>query len=280
MIASQLYSSAVPSGDVCQGPLKVRHRVLLLASGLAECGLLVAGLEDIADVLCIKGAANALGILEARMVDLIIVDASDSGREFCVRVRAFSRYADIPVLVVAPRDPFFGGPQWLRAGADGWLEMPVSRPRLLAQVETLLVNRGRPGDRGDMPDIFREAGLYGRGADACLWEPLHEVILRQLPNTTLDVSGLARALYMSRATLYRKITEVSSMTPAALITQVRLDRAASLLVSTGHPIAEISRMVGFCTRNGLGKAFIKRFGVSPREYRKGASDKYAGHSRN
>jgi len=58
------------------------------------------------------------------------------------------------------------------------------------------------------------------------------------------------------------------MTPAALITRLRLERAASLLTSTDHPVTEISRMVGFRTRNGFGKAFIKCFGVSPSEYRR------------
>ncbi|HEV2479364.1 MAG TPA: DNA-binding response regulator [Puia sp.] len=248
------------------------YRVLSLVPGYSECGTLTTGLKEIAEMLSIKNTAEAFRVLETRIIHLMIVEDSDNSYEFCLRIKGFTRYAHIPVLVLMPRDSLLARLRWLRAGADACLEMPVSRPYLLAQVDNLLVNRVRLRDHFGASGISqREASQPGPGADAALWERLNRVIVQQLSNAALDVSQLARELHMSRPTLYRKITEISKMTPAALITQCRLDMAASLLASTGHPVTEVSRMVGFCTRNGLGKAFVKRFGVSPTEYRRKAA---------
>lgn len=271
MIASQPYSIAAARRSACSDEVIRRPRALLLVSGLAECGILATGLKEIVDVMAIKNTTEAMRLLDARVVQLVVVGDCDNHYEFCSRVKRFSQYAYIPVLAVIPRDSLSARLRWLRAGADACLEMPVSLPYLLAQVDNLLVNRALLRAQFDASGFLaREAGLSvpGAGADGILWEQLNQAIMQHLANTALNVSHLARELHMSRPTLYRKITEISRMTPAALITHVRLERAASLLVSTVHPVSEISRMVGFCTRNGFGKAFTKCFGVSPSEYRR------------
>src|SRR6185437_1195188 len=269
MIASQPYSTVAPCRNSSPDEVIRRPRALLLVSGLADSGILAAGLKEIVDVMAIKNTAEAMRLLEARIVHLVVVEDCDNNYDLCSHVRQSSQYAYIPVLVVIPRDSFSARLRWLRAGADACLEMPVSRPYLLAQVDNLLVNRARLRAQFETADLsWQETGGPGPGDDGVLWWRLNQAILQQLPNAALNVSQLARELHMSRPTLYRKITEISKMTPAALITRVRLDRAASLLASTGYPVTEISRMVGFCTRNGLGKAFTKRFGVSPSEYRR------------
>ncbi|HWB90625.1 MAG TPA: helix-turn-helix domain-containing protein [Puia sp.] len=246
-----------------------RHCVLLVASGRTECSILATGLKDVADVLSIKNTADALHVLETRIIHLIIVEASGNNHDLCGRIKGVFQYAHIPVLVLIHRDALSTRLQWLRVGADACLDTPVFPPHLLAQVENLLANRAR------LKDHFETFGLLQRkndpavpGPDTVLWERLNRLIMLQLSNATLDVSLLARELHMSRPTLYRKITEISNMTPAALITQTRLDKAALLLATTGHPVTEVSRMVGFCTRNGFGKAFSRRFGVTPSEYRR------------
>ena len=96
---------------------------------------------------------------------------------------------------------------------------------------------------------------------------LNDLIAAYHPNPNFDVEDLARLLYMSRPTLYRKIGEVSPFTPNELITTARLDSAAGLLVSTDHTIAEIALMAGFHSRSNFGQAFYRRYKATPKAFR-------------
>ncbi len=71
---------------------------------------------------------------------------------------------------------------------------------------------------------------------------------------------------MSRATLYRKIKEISNLSPNELINVARLKIAAELLANQEHKIYEVSERVGFNSYRQFGRNFHKQFGVFPSEY--------------
>ena len=54
------------------------------------------------------------------------------------------------------------------------------------------------------------------------------------------------------------------------ISELRLDRAAELLVGTAHSVSYVSERVGFGDANYFSTAFKARFGLSPRQYRERA----------
>jgi AraC-like DNA-binding protein len=95
---------------------------------------------------------------------------------------------------------------------------------------------------------------------------LHDFLLENMQNSSLNVGHLAKALYMSRPTLYRKIKAITDLTPNELINRARLKQAADLLESGDYKVFEIAQMVGFNSQSSFGKAFIKHFLVTPTEY--------------
>ena len=56
------------------------------------------------------------------------------------------------------------------------------------------------------------------------------------------------------------------------ISELRLDRAAELLVGTAHSVSYVSERVGFGDANYFSTAFKARFGLSPRQYRERAKN--------
>jgi AraC-like DNA-binding protein len=95
---------------------------------------------------------------------------------------------------------------------------------------------------------------------------LHDFLFENMQNSSLNVGHLAKALYMSRPTLYRKIKAITDLTPNELINRARLKQAADLLESADYKVFEIAQMVGFNSQSSFGKAFIKHFKVTPTEY--------------
>ena len=97
---------------------------------------------------------------------------------------------------------------------------------------------------------------------------LNDYLFDNLQNNALNVGALAKSMYMSRPTLYRKIKSITDLTPNELINLARLKQAAGLLESADYKVFEIAKMVGFNSQSSFGKAFVKHFKVTPTEYQR------------
>ena len=84
----------------------------------------------------------------------------------------------------------------------------------------------------------------------------------------IDLAQLASIAKMSPyyyAHLFKKQTGFS---PIEYVINARIDRAKILLVHTKQPIAEIAYLLGYASSNSFINIFVKRIGMSPRQYRK------------
>lgn len=88
-----------------------------------------------------------------------------------------------------------------------------------------------------------------------------------IENTELKVEDIANAMYMSAATLQRKVHALLGMSVTAYLKLYRLKRAAYLLRNEEVPIAEIADRVGFGSQAYFSQCFKKLFGVTPKAYK-------------
>jgi AraC-like DNA-binding protein len=82
----------------------------------------------------------------------------------------------------------------------------------------------------------------------------------------LTVEELSRHLFMSRASLYNKIIQLTGETPVEFIRSIKLNKAAELLKNSDMKIAQIGYAVGFSTPNYFARAFKAKFNLLPSEY--------------
>ena len=83
----------------------------------------------------------------------------------------------------------------------------------------------------------------------------------------INVSDIAEHLGISRAYLnYVFQNELGQSIQQCLIS-FRMHKAANLLVSTTLTIKEISHAIGYADQLTFSKAFKKKFGSSPKQYR-------------
>jgi len=71
---------------------------------------------------------------------------------------------------------------------------------------------------------------------------------------------------MSRSTLYRKIKDMTNLSPNEFINIARLKKAAELLKTDNYKIFEVSAMVGYNSGISFGRNFQKQFKMTPSEY--------------
>jgi AraC-like DNA-binding protein len=114
----------------------------------------------------------------------------------------------------------------------------------------------RHGDsRADAVPAGRNRFLLGRAI----------AILRRRSGEPLQLSDVAGALDMSPFQLIGLFKREFGLTPYALLTQIRLNAACSLM-KRGRPLAECAIAAGFYDQAALTKHFRARFAVTPAQF--------------
>ena len=105
-------------------------------------------------------------------------------------------------------------------------------------------------------------------ADELFLQRVDDIIQSHIADEKLDVDMIAAKMNLSRPTLYRKINEISEMTPNEWIKITRLRRAAELILQGDLKIYEIAEAVGFNSQSYFSRTFAKHFHMSPTQYAK------------
>ncbi|MCC5866669.1 MAG: helix-turn-helix transcriptional regulator [Wenzhouxiangella sp.] len=92
-------------------------------------------------------------------------------------------------------------------------------------------------------------------------------VLLHLTDPDFSVDQLASRLGLSRSVLYRQVAELTESSPAELIREIRLDEAMTQLLETDHQVSCIAYATGFRSVSSFSRAFTKKMGMSPRQWR-------------
>lgn len=95
------------------------------------------------------------------------------------------------------------------------------------------------------------------------------VRLQASPDPPPSLDALARESGLSRFHFHRVFREVVGETPKQYALRLRLERAALRLLIDSASILDVALDAGFQSHETFSRAFRKRFGASPRDYREG-----------
>jgi AraC-like DNA-binding protein len=156
------------------------------------------------------------------------------------------------------------------AGADAYVPKPFNLDVLLARIRNLLESRKKLRELyGKPPDqIISEAGSQPRMnlIDQEFLNKIIRLIEENLPDTRFDIDQLSDKLKVSRRQLYRKVKALTNQTVHDFITDIRLKKAAALLLAGEFTISEIAYKVGYSEPANFSRSFTRRYGKSPKKY--------------
>jgi transcriptional regulator GlxA family with amidase domain len=180
------------------------------------------------------------------------------------------RLAERYPAVSVERDPIFvrDGNVYTSAGVTAGMDLALAlveedlgRKTALEAARWLVLFVKRPGGQSQF-----SARLAAQTADR---EPLREVqdwIDGNL-EADLSVAALAERAHMSERNFARAFRRELGLTPAAYVEVARIEAARMSLESTGAPVEVVAREAGFGTVETMRRAFHRRLGVGPAEYR-------------
>jgi transcriptional regulator GlxA family with amidase domain len=170
-----------------------------------------------------------------------------------------------PIFLCDTRD---GRAVWTSAGVTAGIDLSLAlieedcgHAVAMQAARRLVVFMKRPGGQSQ----FSEA-LAAQTSAGGTFDTLHGWMAANL-HTELSVERLAQAANMSPRTFARRYAEAVGRTPARTVSAMRVEAAAHALVQSHRPLKRIAADCGFGSEQNLRRAFERRYGVLPLEYR-------------
>jgi transcriptional regulator GlxA family with amidase domain len=92
-------------------------------------------------------------------------------------------------------------------------------------------------------------------------------IRARLGDADFGVTELADAVAQDRSHLFRRVRQVTGLSPSELLRRLRVEEAARLLLTNTGSVADVAFSVGFRSVSHFFRCFNERYGVTPSEYR-------------
>lgn len=160
------------------------------------------------------------------------------------------------------------GPLWTSAGVTAGIDLALKlveddhgRELALKVARRLVVFLKRPGGQSQF-----SAHLAAQIATEERIQSIQHWILDHLP-LDLTLNTLASRCAMSVRNFSRVFLQEAGTTPADFVEMARVDAARRLLEDTDTPLQRVASGCGFANPDTMRKAFLRRIGTGPSEYR-------------
>lgn len=224
------------------------------------------------NILTINKASDAVSVMEETEPNIILCDVMMpglSGIDFVREIKSNEKTAHIPLVLISAKHEVEEQIEGINAGAELYITKPFNVDYLKTSVKHLISRKEALKDYFSSPLSAFEVdnGKLTHKANKKLLKDILYIINKNIRNKDLSVNFIATKMNMSNRNLYRKVGEISDISIADMIRDCRLHVAVDLLVKSKSTIDEIIFKSGFTNRVSFFKAFSKKYGCTPKEYR-------------
>lgn len=216
-----------------------------------------------------SNSEQALEVLKEENIQLVISDIVMPGMDgftLCKSLKTHLETSHIPVILLTSKSALKSKMKGLECGADAYIEKPFSIKHLKIHIVNLLENRRHILEHYASSPLAHIKSIVSTKTDETFINKLDKVIYENMADPDLNVETLAEIMHMSRSTLYRKIRDISNLSPNELINITRLKKSAELLKTGKYRIFEVAETVGYNSPTSFGRNFQKQFEMTPSDY--------------
>ena len=196
--------------------------------------------------------------------DILMPDVD--GFEFCRRIRKDERTSHIPILLLTALGSREHEIEGLSLGADDYITKPFDLVILQTKVENILSVRQSLKQKYSGEMFLQPRNIILSSPDERFLQKAINVVENNISDPDLDIDRFATEIGVSRMQLYRKLHAMTEMTVKEFVRDIRLKRAAQLLVQKKMNVSEVAYAVGFKDLSHFRKSFKQEFNMSATEY--------------
>lgn len=217
---------------------------------------------------------EALEKIEYEKPELIVTDAVMpvmDGFELVRRIRSNSESNDIPIIMLTALTNEEDNLKGIKAGAEAYIQKPFSPNMLITRISKLLEQRDKlkVSYAKEVVGKVSTPEVLINEADRRLREQMEAWMKSHISDTQVTADSFAQGLGYGRTNFFKKVKQLTGMSPNDYIKKIRMEEAASLLINTNMTAAEVAFKCGFEDQYYFSKSFKKYYGLPPSQYRKG-----------
>lgn len=199
--------------------------------------------------------------------DLIITDVIMpimDGIEFCKKIRNNEKLRQTPIIMLTakalPKDRVKG----IQIGVDAYVTKPFDKEEL----EAIVAQQLKKNDLSKLQTVAATPEKEQKNLvdfDNDFMQKVVDFIQSNIDNPDLNVEMLSSHLCLSRSQVYRKVKNLTGLSPITFIRRIRLERARTLLQNdTNLNVSEVAHGVGFLSASYFTVCYKKQFGELPK----------------
>ena len=224
-------------------------------------------------ILTAENGLLAVDILAKENVSLVISDVmmpEMNGYELCKRIKSDIVFSHIPVILLTALSDDKQRMYGIASGADEFIQKPFNIEEVKLRIVRLLEERARL--RNALAQELQSPAASGLKTDKA--ESMDELFMRKFmalieesyPDSNFSIEKASEMLGLSRVHLYRKVKELTGVTPTDFLRNYRLKQAAALLRQKDCNVNEAAYATGFSSPPYFSKCFKAVYNITPTEY--------------
>lgn len=230
---------------------------------------LVNSLKTYFKIISAHDGETGLKLVNQHLPDIVISDImmpKMDGYELTRSIKESKELCHIPVILLTARSETSSQIEGMNSGADQYIAKPFDLNFLLAAIDSQLKNRRRIQEMFFNGMIPNPDKMEINHLDLSFLTRLNLIIDKELSNTELDISLLAKSLNMGRSSFYRKFLSLTSLSPVAYIRRFRINKSIELMSTGKYSLSEISDLTGFSSQSYFSTAFRQEKNTTPSEF--------------
>jgi signal transduction histidine kinase/DNA-binding response OmpR family regulator len=249
------------------GSKKPDKNIILVVDDSVDFRAYIGGaLEPLYTVLEAKDGREGIKKAQKIIPDLIVSDIlmpEIGGYEMCRVLKSDIKTSHIPIILLTAKASEDNMLEGLETGADDYITKPFSTKMLCARIKNLIDLRRRLQFKRKKEMAMLPDDISVSSVDEEFYKELQKMYEKNLSNPEFNVEQLGKQLYMSRASLYRKIMALTGEPPLKSIRSYRLKRASQLLKANFGNVTEVAVKVGFSNIAHFSHCFKEEFNQLP-----------------